>query len=187
MTFLASFSCEAHQYAHCSAASTICVFIPSRSVQEGDANGGNDMEGSSDSGDEAGEHGDSAPESDSGDTIQNLETVLKQMEATPVEPDSQPAGPLHGLELAELSAEQQDIQIKDTDELTQIGRVASVVDGIIVVKVCPTSTSSSLVSWQQSCFWRWCTQSSAGVCSMLWGLTTKALRYRNQVNTLIIS
>lgn len=111
-------------------------------MQEGDA-GGNDMEVSSeeepDSADEAGQDGNSAPESDSRGNIEKLEDVLKLMQAKQVEPESPPPGPLHGLELTELAAEQMDVKINDTDKLTHIGRVSSVVDGIIVVKVRPLS------------------------------------------------
>lgn len=87
-------------------------------------------------GEEAAQNSDSAPESEGGDTIEKLEDFLKEMQARPVEPES-PDGPLHGLDLADLSEEQLHVEIKDTDELTHIGRVASVVDGIFVVKVRP--------------------------------------------------
>lgn len=138
---LACVSQETPRCTHTASQSTVCICFIFRTVQEGDDNGGTAVEGSSgdDSGDESGQHGDSAPESDSGDTIMNLEATLKLMEAKRAEPDVPPSGPLHGLELPELPAEQLEIQIKDTDKLTHIGRVTSVVDGIIVVKVCPLS------------------------------------------------
>lgn len=107
----------------------------------------NDLESSSDdapdSGDEVRQNYDSAPESD---TFQNLEEALKEMVAKPVEPDVPPAGSRHGLELAELPAEQLDIKIQDTDKLTHVGRVTAVVDGIIVVKVCQCSPVRQLWS-----------------------------------------
>jgi hypothetical protein len=116
-------------------------------LQEGVASGDvRDRECSADeaeSEEEANQHGDSEPEDESGDTIQNLEDVLKQLEARTVAPESPPDGPLHGLDLEDLPEEQLNVKIEDTDTLTHMGRVTAFVDGIIVVKVAPTKSAST--------------------------------------------
>jgi hypothetical protein len=120
-------------------------------VQEGDADD-NDMEDSDseqehDNGEAAGEKDGSEPDSDDGDHIPSMEEALKVMQTKQAEPESPPQGPLHGLELSELPAEQLEVTINETDKLTHMGRVMSVVDGIIVVKV-----RSSLVTVRSDWF-----------------------------------
>jgi hypothetical protein len=82
------------------------------------------------------EESESEEGSNSGETIENLEDVLKLMHA---QAPASPIGPKHGLDLAD-HCDDMDIDIKETDDIIHVGRVTSMIDGVLVVQVLHDTT-----------------------------------------------
>lgn len=88
-------------------------------------------------------------EAASGSTIQSLQGVLKLMTATE-KPMDEVSGPLHGLHISDLTTSEQPVQITENDPIVQVGRIASEVDGVFIIKV--LAIKMLLATWhQRSC------------------------------------
>lgn len=96
-------------------------------------------------------------EAASGSTIQSLQGVLNLMTAAE-KPLDEVSGPLHGLHISDLPTCEQPVRITKNDTIVQVGRIASEVDGVFIVKV--LSIHMLFAVWPQRCCIPHCIQSS---------------------------